>query len=108
VLDGSALWRREQLAQQERQEETPEERSRRIEYLAQLVRTGGYAVQSDRLAHALLEWDPRRTGAKQSAEVANRRRAYMRDYMRKRRALSIHAPTPSPSESFAAGSPLVT
>jgi hypothetical protein len=59
-----------------------------VRQLAQLVKSGDYAVQSHRLAQALLEWDPRRAGAKQSVEVADRRRAYMREYMRRRRAQS--------------------
>lgn len=86
MLDGSAFLRQQLLAQQERQEETPEQRSSRVQQLAHLVKTGEYAVHSQRLALALLEWDPRRGGTRQSAEVADRRRAYMRDYMRKRRA----------------------
>ena len=71
----------------ERQEETPAERSARVHYLAALVKDGGYAVHAGRLATALLEWDPRRSNPKQSAEVADRRRAYMREYMRRRRAM---------------------
>jgi len=86
VLDGAAIWRQQQVAENERQEESSEARHGRVRHLAQLVKSGDYAVPSDRLASALLEWDPRRSNPKQAAEVADRRRSYMRDYMRKRRA----------------------
>jgi len=96
VLDASALWAQEQLVEPERREETPEERNARVRRLADLVKTGGYAVQSHRLAMALLEWDPHRGGPKQSVEVADRRRAYMRAYMRRRRAQSESLLSPLP------------
>ena len=67
-------------------EETPQQRNARVRQLAQLVRGGVYTVEVRQLAAALLEWDPRRGVPRQSAEVADRRRAYMRDYMRRRRA----------------------
>ena len=67
-------------------EESPQQRGARVQQLAQLVKSGAYAVHSHRLAQALLEWDPRRGNARQSVEVADRRRAYMREYMRRRRA----------------------
>lgn len=86
VLDGAAIWRQQRAAECEQQEETAEQRHGRVRHLADLVKSGGYAVPSHRLASALLEWDPRRNNPKQAAEVADRRRAYMRDYMRKRRA----------------------
>jgi hypothetical protein len=68
--------------------ETDAERAERVRRLAQLVKGGGYDVQAHRLAAALLDWDPRRSTPRGSAETADRRRAYMRDYMRRRRAAS--------------------
>jgi hypothetical protein len=67
-------------------DESPQQRNARVQQLAELVKSGAYAVHSHRLAQALLEWDPRRGNTKQSVEVADRRRAYMREYMRRRRA----------------------
>jgi hypothetical protein len=70
-----------------RQAETPAEREARVRRLAQLVKQGTYIVESQHLAAALLEWDPRRIAARGGdAEAPDRRRAYMRDYMRRRRA----------------------
>ena len=66
--------------------ENDRERAERVKRIAAAVRTGAYAVQTRRLAMALLDWDPRRSAVKGSAEAADRRRAYMRDYMRRRRA----------------------
>jgi hypothetical protein len=72
--------------------ETPQERELRVQRLAQLVRSGQYAVHAQSLALALLDWDPRRgTPPKQSPETADRRRAYMREYMRRRRAEQLFA-----------------
>ena len=67
-------------------DESPQQRSARLQHLAQLVKSGGYAVYSHRLAQALLEWDPHRGSPRKAMEGADRRRAYMRDYMRRRRA----------------------
>lgn len=67
-------------------EETPEEREFRVQRLAEQVRTGTYAVQLQRLALALLDWDPRRGAPRNTADVSDRRRAYMREYMRRRRS----------------------
>ncbi|MBI3970545.1 MAG: hypothetical protein HY332_04590 [Chloroflexi bacterium] len=69
-----------------RVDETREQREARIQSLAQLVKSGVYAVQSNRLAAALLEWDPKRSTPRQATDGADRRRAYMREYMRRRRA----------------------
>ena len=66
--------------------ETESDRAERIQRIAAAVKSGAYAVQTRRLAMALLDWDPRRGAPKGSAEAADRRRAYMRDYMRRRRA----------------------
>ena len=66
--------------------ESERERAVRVRRIAELVRSGAYAVQTRSLAMALLDWDPRRGSARGSAESADRRRAYMRDYMRRRRA----------------------
>lgn len=73
-----------------RQAETPAEREARVRRLAQLVKQGSYVVESQHLAAALLEWDPRRVATRGSdAEAPDRRRAYMRDYMRRRRAAAV-------------------
>ncbi|MBU6287782.1 MAG: hypothetical protein ACKO2D_09565 [Chloroflexota bacterium] len=70
-----------------RQAETPAEREARVRRLAQLVKQGTYVVESQHLAAALLEWDPRRVATRGGdSEAPDRRRAYMRDYMRRRRA----------------------
>jgi hypothetical protein len=70
-----------------RHAETPAEREARVRRLAQLVKEGTYVVESQHLAAALLEWDPRRVAVRGGdAEAPDRRRAYMRDYMRRRRA----------------------
>ena len=66
--------------------ESDRERAERVQRIAAAVRSGAYAVQTRRLAMALLDWDPRRGASKGTAESADRRRAYMRDYMRRRRA----------------------
>ena len=66
--------------------ESDPERAARVRRIAAAVKSGAYAVQTRRLAMALLDWDPRRGGTKGTAESADRRRAYMRDYMRRRRA----------------------
>ena len=66
--------------------ETESDRAGRVRMLAELVRGGCYDVRAERLAMALLEWDPRRSSPRGSAETADRRRSYMREYMRKRRA----------------------
>jgi len=94
-------------------EESPQQRSARVQQLAQLVKSGAYAVHSHRLAQALLEWDPRRGNAKQSVEVADRRRAYMREYMRRRRAQppadldppSQESQSPPPENNLRPGGP---
>ena len=66
--------------------ETEPERAARVRRIAEMVKSGAYAVQTRQLAAALLEWDPRRSAPRGSAESADRRRTYMRDYMRRRRA----------------------
>jgi len=67
--------------------ESPAEREARIRRLAAMVKQGAYVVESQHLATALLEWDPKRTAPRAGdGEGQDRRRAYMRDYMRKRRA----------------------
>ena len=76
--------------------ESESDRAERIKRIAAAVKTGAYAVQTRRLAMALLDWDPRRSAAKGSAEAADRRRAYMRDYMRRRRAGRLPEP-PEPA-----------
>jgi hypothetical protein len=73
------------------QEETTEAREARIRRLMHLVSRGTYDVQSRRLAAALLDWDPHRAAPRQTADVAERRRAYMREYMRRRRAAEADA-----------------
>lgn len=64
-----------------------EDRAERVRRLAQLVRGGAYLVPADRLAQALLEWDPRHTVVAHQANATERRRTYMREYMRRRRAI---------------------
>ena len=66
--------------------ESEPERAARVRRIAQMVKSGAYDVQTRRLAMALLDWDPRRGATRGSAEAADRRRTYMRDYMRRRRA----------------------
>ena len=66
--------------------ESDAERAARVQQLSLLVKGGTYNVKADRLAMALLDWDPRRSTPRGSVETAGRRRAYMRDYMRRRRA----------------------
>lgn len=66
--------------------ESEPERAARVRRIAQMVKSGAYAVPTRRLAMALLDWDPRRSAPRGSAEAADRRRIYMRDYMRRRRA----------------------
>ena len=66
--------------------ESDPQRAERVRRIAAEVKSGAYAVKTRRLAMALLDWDPRRGATKGSAESADRRRAYMRDYMRRRRA----------------------
>lgn len=66
--------------------ESDPQRVERVRRIADAVKSGAYAVQTRRLAMALLDWDPRRGATKGSAESADRRRAYMRAYMRRRRA----------------------
>ena len=70
-------------------DETMRDRADRLRLLAQLVKNGSYAVHSRRLAAALLDWDPRRSGQKQASEMTDRRRSYMREYMRRRRAAQV-------------------
>lgn len=67
-------------------DESAHQRANRLRLLARLVRDGSYAVHSRRLAAALLDWDPRRSGPKQVTDMTDRRRSYMREYMRRRRA----------------------
>ena len=76
--------------------ESDGERAARIARIAALVKSGAYAVQTRSLAMALLDWDPRRGAPRSSAEAADRRRAYMRDYMRRRRAGRLFDP-PEPT-----------
>jgi hypothetical protein len=76
--------------------ESDSDRVARIRRIAAEVKSGGYAVHSRRLAAALLDWDPRRGSPKASAEVADRRRAYMRDYMRRRRSTRLITSAHSP------------
>jgi hypothetical protein len=66
--------------------ETESDRAARVRRISESVRAGRYNVQAHRLALALLDWDPRRASPKGSPEANDRRRTYMRDYMRKRRA----------------------
>lgn len=73
--------------------ESDSDRASRVRRIAELVKNGAYSVQSRRLAAALLDWDPRRGSPKGSVEVADRRRTYMRDYMRRRRAARHLQPT---------------
>ena len=82
--------------------ESEAQRAERIRSIASAVKSGAYAVQTRRLAMALLDWDPRRGTAKGSAESADRRRAYMRDYMRRRRAGRL----PDPPEPVLRPQPL--
>ncbi len=92
-LDGSG----DLLAQASVPPEGERERAERVRRLAEQVRGGSYAVHAGRLALALLEWDPRRSVARQSHEGDDRRRTYMRDYMRRRRAARMQdeaAPAP--------------
>lgn len=77
-------------------QETDRDRAARVRKIAALVKSGAYAVHTRRLAVALLEWDPRRGAPRASAEAADRRRSYMRDYMRRRRAGRL----PDPAESL--------
>jgi hypothetical protein len=74
-------------------EESAPERASRVSQLNQLVKEGNYTVHSRRLAMALLDWDPRRSGTRQDLEVTDRRRSYMREYMRRRRAAQASATT---------------
>lgn len=67
--------------------EPVDDRAARVRRLSEIVRSGAYTVHTRRLALALLDWDPRRSALKGSPDVAGRRRAYMREYMRRRRAL---------------------
>jgi hypothetical protein len=69
--------------------ERERERMLRIQALAEQVRDGSYAVHARRLALALLDWDPRRSPARHANEVDDRRREYMREYMRRRRAARV-------------------
>ena len=69
--------------------ESDMDRAARVSRLAAQVRSGAYAVHAHRLATALLDWDPKRGSPRASAEVADRRRSYMRDYMRRRRATRL-------------------
>ncbi len=69
--------------------ESDMDRAARVNRIAAQVRSGAYAVHVHRLATALLDWDPKRVSPRASAEVADRRRAYMRDYMRRRRATRL-------------------
>lgn len=73
-----------------RAEETDADRAARVRRLAQLVRGGDYDVQAGRLAAALLDWDPRRGAQRGTPAVAERRRTYMREYMRRRRAEQLN------------------
>ena len=87
VLDpGVLLERRTVRLQRPAGLESELEREARVQLIAQMVKSGAYAVQTRHLAMALLDWDPRRGAPRGSAETADRRRAYMRDYMRRRRA----------------------
>ena len=79
------------------------DRAARVSRIAAQVRSGAYAVHARRLATALLDWDPKRGSPRASAEVADRRRAYMRDYMRRRRAArQLVSGGDSPAPAFAA------
>lgn len=64
----------------------PHERAQGVQLLAQLVQRGAYVVTPEQLALALLYWTPRYGSATSTAERAGRRRAYMREYMRRRRS----------------------
>lgn len=68
-------------------DESAEARAARIRALAQLVQSGRYEVRPDRLAHALLHAEPARVTSPLMIEAQSTdRRAYMREYMRQRRA----------------------
>ena len=85
-----------------RQTESLADREARVRRLAHLVRQGTYVVESQHLAAALLEWDPRRVTARGGDTSApERRRAYMRDYMRRRRA-GVADPDEAPVDHDAA------
>jgi hypothetical protein len=77
------------------------DRAARIRRLTAQVRSGAYSVHPRRLASAHLEWDPKRGSPRASAEVADRRRSYMRDYMRRRRSTRLPTSSISPP-AFAA------
>ncbi len=64
----------------------PHERAQWVQLLAHLVQRGAYVVTPEQLALALLQWAPRYGSATSTAERAGRRRAYMREYMRRRRS----------------------
>ena len=83
-------------------EESERDRTERVRRLAALVRDGSYDVRAERLAAALLDWDPRRSSPKGSAETADRRRTYMREYMRRRRAGELAGLVPPLAETQAA------
>ena len=80
--------------------ETDAERAARVQRLAQLVKGGTYNVMADRLAMALLDWDPRRSTPRGSVETAGRRRAYMREYMRRRRATTPASDLPGETWAY--------
>ena len=83
--------------------ETDSDRAARVRQIAALVKSGSYAVQTHRLALALLDWDPRRASPKGAADTADRRRTYMRDYMRRRRAArQLVSGGDSPAPAYAA------
>ncbi len=84
--------------------ETDNERAARVQRLAQLVKGGTYNVKADRLAMALLDWDPRRSTPRGSVETAGRRRAYMREYMRRRRATQPDSDLPGEAWAYEAPS----
>ena len=86
--------------------ESDAERAARVQRLAQLVKGGTYNVMADRLAMALLDWDPRRSTPRGSVETAGRRRAYMREYMRRRRATQPASDVPG--EAWAPEAPSVS
>jgi hypothetical protein len=67
--------------------ETPDQRAARIAQLRLLVQTGRYVVRPETLIPAVLFWDPSRSAPRQDRDLtlANRQ-AYMREYMRRRRA----------------------
>lgn len=70
-------------------DETSEQRADRIKGIIELVKTGRYHIDPSQLAEALLHKGGKQRSNPQAYESLLRRRAYMKSYMRKRRALEL-------------------